>query len=416
MTPRPTITFDPFDPDQTADPYPAYRWMRDAAPVYYLEADDLWAVSRYDDCIQVLRDPTTYSSKLGIGRLMAGGLGERVASRIGDAAEPLQFLMDLRVLIALDPPDHIRLRRLVNRPFTPRQIGGHETWIRPICEQVFKSLLQADAAGSADWVRDFTWPYPVMVIAELLGIPASLKQDFKRWSDALVGMLAGLGPDPQQGIDTFMEMFTFFQEVIDRRRTEPGDDLISMLVHNAEAEGEPLTADEMVMFCILLLAAGNETTTNLLSNAMRILTSTPAVFARLKADPAAIPSAVEEVLRYDAPVQALPRGTTQDVTLHGVTIPAGKTVLVFYGAANRDDRQYPQPDLYDVDRNPTNHIGFGNGIHLCLGAPLARIEARIALEHLTRHVAGVELGSEPVRTDGFLLRGAKSMPIHLRAT
>lgn len=274
--------------------------------------------------------------------------------------------------------------------------------------------LRASSADKADWVRDFTFPFPVMVIGKLLGIPASLGDDFKRWSDDLVGLVGGPGADTERGITSFIEMLGFFHEAIARRRSEPADDLISMLIHNADAEDEPLTADELVLFCVLLLVAGNETTTNLLSNVMKIFTSMPEVLDRLRSDPQTIPATVEEVLRFDSPVQALPRGTTAPITLAGGRIPAGATVLVYFGAANRDERHFPDPDRFDVGRNPIDHIGFGAGFHLCLGAPLARLEARIALETLVRHVTDVALTSPPVLTDGALLRGCKSMPVALR--
>jgi cytochrome P450 len=410
-----TVGFDPFDPEQIADPYPAYRWLRDEAPVYYLEADDLWLVTRYDDCVKLVRDPSTFSSKLGIGRLMTG-LSRRTSQQFADSVEPLEYLSDLRMLIAMDPPDHVRLRRLVNRAFTPKQIGLSEGRIRSTCEQHFEQLLVANADGRADWVRDFSWPFPVMVIAELLGIPTSMRVDFKRWSDDLIGLFSGSEADIEPAVASFMELLAFFNEAIARRRAEPTLDLISMLIHNAETEDEPLTTDELILFCVLLLVAGNETTTNLLSNGIKVLASTPEVLERLRRDPTLIPAAVDEILRYDAPVQALPRGTTEPISLHGVTIPVASTVLVVFGAANRDDRHFPDPDRFDVDRDLTDHIAFGNGIHLCLGAALARLEARVALETLCRRVSGIELTADPVPTEGPLLRGARSMPVHLHTT
>ena len=408
------VAFDPFESGQIADPYPGYRWLRDEAPLHYVEVDDLWLVSRYDDCVELLRNPSTFSSRLGVGQLMGGGLGRRAAEHIGDATQSLQTMTELRVLIALDPPDHVRLRRLVNRPFTPREIGAHESWMRPLCESVFANLLEASSDDNADWVRHFTFPFPVMVIGQLLGIPPSLGNDFKRWSDDLVGLVGGPGGETERGISSFIEMLGFFHEAIARRCSEPADDLISMLINNADAEDEPLTADELVLFCVLLLVAGNETTTNLLSNAMRIFTSMPEVFDRLRSDQHVIPAVVEEVLRFDSPVQALPRGTTAAIILAGCKIPAGATVIVYFGAANRDERHFPDPDRFDPGRNPTDHVGFGVGIHLCLGAPLARLEARIALETLVRHVSNMELTSAPVRTEGALLRGFRSMPLVLQ--
>ncbi len=413
MSQSTAVGFDPFAKEQILDPYPVYRRLRDESPLHYVEVDDLWVVSRYDDCVELLRNPSTFSSRQGVGQLMAGGLGRRAAEHLGDAAKPLGSADDFRVLIAVDPPDHVRLRRLVNRPFTPREIGAHESWIRTLCEEAFDDLLAANAGEGADWVRDFTFPFPVMVIGRLLGIPASLGNDFKRWSDDLVGFVGGPGGDTERGMSSFIEMLSFFHEAIARRRTEPTDDLISMLIHNTEADDEPLTADELVLFCVLLLVAGNETTTNLLSNAMKVFTAMPDVFDRLRDDQGLIPTAVEEVLRFDAPVQALPRGTTAPIDIAGGRLPTDAIVLVYFGSANRDDRKFPDPDRFDVERNPTDHVGFGAGIHLCLGAPLARLEARIALETLVRKTKDVELPAAPVLPSGALLRGAVSMPIRL---
>ena len=232
------VAFDPFTLYEQADPYPLYRWLRDEAPVHHLDEPDLWVVSRYDHCSEVLRDPTTFSSKLGM-RMAFGPVSQRSGFDGG-----FESTDDLRVLIATDPPDHVRLRRLLSRPFTPREIGLHEDWIRPLCEERFGELLAMNASGGADWVRDFTWPFPVLVIGELLGIPASMRNDFKRWSDALIGIFVG---GPEVGDDrlaSLTEMLGFFDETVARRRSDPGDDLISMLTHKADDDEEPLTAEE----------------------------------------------------------------------------------------------------------------------------------------------------------------------------
>ncbi len=401
------VAFDPFTLYEQVDPYPLYGWLRDEAPVHHLDEPDLWVVTRYEHCTEVLRDPTTFSSRLGM-RMAFGSVWSRSGSD-----ERSEGTEDLRVLIATDPPDHVRLRRLLSRPFTPREIGRHEDWIRPLCEERFGELLAMNARGNADWVKDFTWPFPVLVIGELLGIPASMRNDFKRWSDALLGIFVG---GPQVGDDrlaSLAEMLGFFDEIVARRRSDPDDDLISMLTHKAGGDEEPLTAEELVWFCVLLLVAGNETTTNLLSNALKVFASDPTVLERLFEDPELIPGTVEEVLRYDAPVQSIPRGTSAPIQIHGTTIPADAIVLAYMGAANRDERHFPDPDRFDVQRNPTDHLGFGSGIHLCLGAPLARLEARIALGLLSQRVASVELTASPVPTGGLLLRGSTSMPVRL---
>jgi cytochrome P450 len=387
--------------------------LRDDAPVHYVEDADLWVVTRYEDCLGVLRDPETFSSRLG----MRMAFGETRRQRFdGDAVDnPFDSMDadDLRIIIAIDPPEHVRLRRLLSRPFTPKEIGVHDGWIRQLCEERLAELLSVNSEGMADWVRDFTWPFPVLVIGELMGIPASMRNDFKRWSDDLIGIFVG-GPDTSaQRMGSLVEMVAFFGETIARRRSERGDDLVSMLIHKAEVDDEPLTADELVMFCVLLLVAGNETTTNLLSNVANVVVADPTILESLRSDPGLVPWTVEEALRYDSPVQAVPRGTTRPIELGGTQIPEDAVVLVYVGAANRDERHYESPDTFDPRRNPTDHLGFGSGIHLCLGAPLARLEAHIALETLSRRVASIELTAPPVRTGGLLLRGASSMPVHI---
>jgi len=413
MDPITDVAFDPYTIYQAVDPYPLYRSLRDDAPVHYAEDADLWVVTRYEDCLGVLRDPETFSSRLGMQRAFTQTRRQRIDEDAADNPFALMGADDLRILIAVDPPEHVRLRRLLSRPFTPKEIGLHESWMRPLCEECLSELLAANAEGKADWVRDFTWPFPVLVIGELMGIPASMRNDFKRWSDDLIGIFVG-GPDTSdQRMASLVEMVAFFAETIARRQAEPANDLISMLIHKAELDDDPLTADELVLFCVLLLVAGNETTTNLLSNFGCALVADPSLLGTLRSDPGLIPAAVEEALRYESPIQAIPRGTTRPIQLGGKQIAEDAVVLAYVGAANRDERHYESPDTFDMRRNPTDHLGFGSGIHLCLGAPLARLEAHIALETLSQQVVGIELTARPVRTGGLLLRGASSMPVHL---
>jgi cytochrome P450 len=407
------ITFDPFTAYELPDPYPAYRALRDAAPVHYIEDSDLWVVTRYADCTEVLRDPEVFSSKLGMRSALSESRRKLHDEETSADAFGMGSVEDLRILIAIDPPDHVRLRRLLSRPFTPKVIGLHENWMRPLCEECFAEFLAADANGDADWVRDFTWPFPVLVIGQLMGIPASRREDFKRWSDDLIGTFVGGTVPSESRLEGLLEMAAFFGETIERRRLEPGEDLISMLIHRTEADEDPLTADELVMFCVLLLVAGNETTTNLLSNVMKVVANDVGLLRSLREAPDLISGAVEEALRYESPVQAIPRGTTRPTELGGTSLPEGSILLAYMGAANRDERHYGDPDRFDVHRNPTDHLGFGSGIHLCLGAPLARLEARIAMETLTRYVLDIEMTAPPIPTGGLLLRGASSMPVRL---
>jgi len=408
--------FDPYTAFRLTDPLPVYRWLRDEAPAHYVEDADLWVVTRYDDCLEVLRDPELFSSRLGMRTAFSQ---TRRRLHDDDAEEdPFGAMGDyeLRVLIAIDPPDHVRLRRLLSRPFTPREIAAHEQWMRPVCEDRFEELLAADAGDGADWVRDFTWPFPVLVIGELMGIPASMRDDFKRWSDDLIGTFVGGTDGSDRRIESLVEMVAFFAETIERRRARPETDLISMLIEKTAADDEPLTAEELVMFCILLLVAGNETTTNLLSNVAKVMAADPSVLAALHADPGLIPTTVEEALRFESPVQAVPRGTTRPTRIAGADLPADAVVLAHVGAANHDDRHFEDPERFDLRRPDNDHLGFGSGVHLCLGAPLARLEARIALETLSRRVEAIELAAPPVPTGGLLLRGSSSMParLHLR--
>jgi len=306
------------------------------------------------------------------------------------------------------------MRRLVNRGFTPRVINDYEPRVREIAEQFVGEMIEKGADGGADLVRDVTYPLPVTVIAEMLGIPAERKEQFKHWSDAAVAAFS-LTPDPARFRIAAEEMFDFFVEVIEDRARHPKDDLVSMLVTRGSDGEEPLTVDELVGFCILLLIAGNETTTNLLGNWTRMLIDRPDVEAALRADPTKIAASFEEQLRYDGPVQCLFRGTTAPTEVGGQAIDAGTRLLVLFAAANRDEEKWgPDAATYRLDRNPTDHVGFGHGIHLCLGAPLARLEARVTAEVLFEQTSAFEPSGEIVGTQSFLLRGCTSIPLTVK--
>ena len=398
------VGYRPFSLEVAADPYPYYEELREVAPVHHLERDDVWVVSRYDDVVAVLRDPLTFSSALGLGDVFMGRA--RIPGR-----RPPSFLTDfagLRVLIASDPPDHTRLRRLVSKAFTPREIAALESRIRALAESMVDDLI--DAGDDGDLVAQLAYPLPVIVIADLLGIPGERRDDFKGWSDDLVGGLSGTW-DPERLQVSGAEMFTYFAaEVADRKR-RPGDDLISLLATRAVEDGSALEPMEILMFCVLLLVAGNETTTNLIGNGAQALFEHPGEGARLHDDPELVAMAVEEALRYDAPVQSLPRGTTRDVEIGGARIPAGAHVLVLFGSANRDERRYPDADVFRADRNPADHMAFGAGIHHCLGAPLARLEARAVGDTMVRRLRALEPTGDATRIDSFFLRGFAHMPV-----
>jgi cytochrome P450 len=306
------------------------------------------------------------------------------------------------------------MRRLVNRGFTPRVIGDYEPRVREIAEQFVDEMVEKGADGGADLVRDLSYPLPVTVIAEMLGIPAERKEQFKRWSDAAVAAFS-LAPDAERFRVAAEEMFEFFVEVIEDRQKNPKDDLVSMLVTRGADGEEPLTVDELVGFCVLLLIAGNETTTNLIGNWMRMLVDRPDVESALRDDPSKIAASFEEQLRYDGPVQSLFRGTTAPTAIGGNAVDAGARLMVLFAAANRDEAKWgADADTFRLDRQPTDHVGFGHGIHLCLGAPLARLEARVTAEVLFERTSALELSGDIVGTQSFLLRGCTQIPLTVK--
>lgn len=403
---RLTERFDPFDDQIRSDPYPWYSALRDVAPVHYVPRQGFWVISRYEDVAAVLRQPEAFSSELGMGALMRGELsGARSPAPTGTLD-----LSALRVLIATDPPDHTTLRRIVSRPFTPSSIARLEERVRAIARECVDDLIAANERGDADIVTSVAEPLPVLVIAEMLGIPSERRPDFKRWSDSVVGTLGG-NAELETGREDMLEMVEFFTSIADDRQRRPQDDLISVLV--AGSEDGRLEPMEIVVFSILLLIAGNETTTNLLTNLLSALWIFPEAEEQLRADHALVPAAVEEALRYDAPVQALLRGTRTPVEVAGRTIPAESLVMVLFGSANRDAETFDNAAAFRLDRTSNPHLGFGAGIHLCLGAALARLETRVAFEEILGRTRGVSLRGTPTRVDSFILRGLSRLPVTL---
>lgn len=386
------LHYDPFDPALIADPYPTYARLRDEAPVYRVPERDYWVLSRHADVTAAFRDHATFSSAKGVG------------------PEPVWA----PALITTDPPRHTFLRRLVTKPFTPRAI--EERWADRVTEltrPLVDALVRpAGGPGPVDVVSGLNWPLPVQVIAEMIGVPAERMDDFKHWSDELCNGIGGhLDPEMmRRTTDAYIAAFGYFTEVIPERRAHPGDDLLSMLCASVDgADGESLDDMEIAHFCILLLIAGNETTTNLLGAAFLAFRQFPDVWERLRADRSLVPAAVEEFLRWGSPTQALFRQTTQPVELHGVTIGADERVMLNIAAANRDDRVFDDPDTVRLDRDRNEHVAFGNGIHLCLGAPLARLEGRVVLETLLESCRELRFDGDVAMSDNFMLRG----PLHL---
>lgn len=433
------VRFRPFDPEFLADPYPKYSELRDVAPVIRVRVGPvaaarmvrrfskmrreagqpglirsalqfrraakksdagprlsrrIFAVSRHEDVSAVLRNPELFSSAaMGGGPEIEGG--ER---------SPTQGS-----LIGLDPPEHGSHRATVNRGFTPRRIGELEPRIRKIADELAGAM---ESQRRVDLVEAFANPLPVAVIAELLGLDPARRDDFKRWSAALIiGSTSGGGPR----WDLFREFRSYMTEVAEQRRREPGDDLISLLVHAQEEEGV-LDTEQVVGFASLLLAAGSETTTNLIGNALLALRANPEQAERVREEPECIPQLVEEALRYDSPVQLLMRLTTQDTQICDTPIPKSSMVIVLLGSANRDPAQFAEPDRFDIARNTQGHVALGLGNHFCLGASLARLEGRIALETLLTRFPSAKIASDAIEHHGsFLVRGPKALPFDLGA-
>jgi cytochrome P450 len=384
------MNYNPFLPEVKANPYPYYAQLRDEAPVYQIEGLGILAISRYDDVLFAINHPELFSSE---------GFSN---TNIND--------QPAKMMIFSDPPDHTRLRNLVNRAFTPKMVADLEPRIRQITDDLVSRIVEK---GETDLIADLAIPLPVTIIAEMLGVDPAHKEDFKRWSDWIVDEFMGEIPEDRREAHTAdMEAFqAFFDSAVAERQERPTNDLIGALVR-AEAEERALTPGEVLAFIVLLLVAGNETTTNLIGNAIVALLDNPDQLALLRADPALIPNAVEEALRYDAPVQFLFRRTTRDVEIGGTTIPEGSMVIVLFGSANRDERRYVDAEHFDVTRDASGHVGFGHGIHFCLGAPLARLEGRIALEALIGRLPGLRRVEETVdQVPAFFLRGPRRLPL-----
>lgn len=402
MTP---VEYDPLAPEVLADPYPSYAKLRELAPVHRVSGHGFWVVSRYTDVIEVLRRPDLFSSAA-----MAAAVRRPSEFTPDDAtAEPVPDEEQVSI-VGADGARHARLRSVVNRGFTPGRIADLAPRVRSIAERLARPLHDA---GGGDLVAEFAVPLPVLVIAEMLGVDPRRHDDFRRWSDA---SMAGVF-DPIETIEAevigsaIMEMSEYMDAVIEERRRSPGGDLISVLVR-AEDEAGVLTPAEVRNFVFTLLVAGSVTTAHLISNLALSLLEHREQLERVVADPSLAPGAVEETLRHASPVQMLWRTATQDVELAGTAIPKGATLAPLFASANRDDRVFPEPDRFDVHRNPKEHLAFGHGIHFCLGAALARLEARVALETLLAGGRSLVLENERIDWSASLVfRGPRRLRV-----
>jgi cytochrome P450 len=322
---------------------------------------------------------------------------------------PFEFATS-RHLIAEDGDSHSAMRAIVNRGFTPRRIAAWESRARQLVEAAMSKLRSGERF---DLVEDLAIPLPVTLIAEMLGVEPERQRDFKHWSDEVIRATTGPGrsdPFAPRFVDAMTALLPYVKQIAETRKRAPSDDLVSLIV--SELQGETaLTIREVVQFAVLLLVAGNETTTNLIGNAATALLDHPAELARLARDPSLVPGAVEEALRFDAPVQVVLRTATQDVEIAGMRIPKGAYVAALLGSANRDERRFPDPDRFDVARNPQGHVAFGFGKHFCLGASLARLETRVALEALAPELLRLERQGPREAVDSFLVRGPRRLEL-----
>ncbi len=413
-----TIRYEPQSPRHWSDPYPMYRELRDREPVHWAPETGVWCLSRYHDVAAALKSPETFSSA---GSFDATFLSGREGYRWRDGFEMARYLVRARrnpiqmwrkppeTLIMLDPPRHDALRAIVNRGFTPRRIQAWEERMREVAQRCMAKLRDGNAF---DVVHDLAIPLPLTLISELVGIDPERRTDFKRWGDQMVALTSGSRRrDSLVGFLRAMgEMSSYLRGVVAERRAAPADDLISILVDPSHEQA--LDEQGVIQFIMLLLIAGNETTTNLIGNATRALLDHPEQLERVQADPSLVPGLIEETLRYDCPVQYLLRRATRDVELSGTTIPAESSVAVLLGSANRDERRFPRPDEFDPGRDTRGHLGFGFGVHFCLGASLARLEARVALQALVPELPRLRRRRpETAFVDSFQVRGPQSLEL-----
>ncbi len=385
------------------DPYPTYQRLRAAGRVVALD-DRRFVVTSYGTAAEVLRDHETFSSRRSIAVAEEFFRREGGTDMAGAMGAPTKRY---RTIISSDPPDHTRIRSAARAPFLPSAVAAQEPKVRAVAEACVADLLDAASRGDADFVRDVAFPLPVIVIADLLGAPRDRREDFKRWSDNLAAAGASV---ENASAAVGAEMFEFFDHLVADRRQQPRDDIVSSLLEQA---GDDLDPIEIVVFCQILLIAGNETTTNLLGNwCSCVLLERPDLATRLGNAPGRIPPTIEEALRFESPFQGTMRTATRDADVAGTRIPSGSSVLVLLGAANRDPAVFPEADSFVADREPNEHLAFGSGIHSCLGAWLARLEARVLAETVTRLLRSVVLRGSPERSRSGLLRGFRTLPVH----
>jgi cytochrome P450 len=390
------LSFNPWDENFRRNPYSFYRPLRMSPPPVLRFFIPVAVISRYADVCATLRDQNRFSS---------------IPIRNRMTTETAEVFGDAPTIINSDPPIHTRLRKLVSRDFIARAISELESYVRALTTTLLNEVAEK---RHFDLLTDFAIPLPVRIIARILGIPGERYETFKRWSDTLIE-LASMPPSTplaESARTNLTEMRAYFAEEIERRRRHPGSDLMSSLV-SAHEDTEMLSAGELMQFLVILLIAGNETTTNLIGNGMLALQNHPDQMKLLRGDPSLLPRAIEEMLRYDSPVQSVFRSAKEDVEIGGTIVEKGSGIFLMIGSANRDSAKFTNPDVFDIARDENDHLAFGEGIHYCLGAPLARLEATVAFGMMLERFPHLRLDDAPQLDykTSFFVRSLKSLPM-----
>jgi cytochrome P450 len=380
MASRIEFRYDPSTVEFQDDIWDIYRVLRDEYPVFYDESRNQYALSRFDDVWRAVHDHETFSS-------------------VVEEADNL-----LPQMIYMDPPRHTALRALVSRAFTPRRVAEVEAQARAAARELIDGIA---ARGECELHHEFAAILPSVVIAQMIGVPDEHVPKFREWTGSFLEIT-----ESGDFAEAASNIYGLFAQLLAERRENPRDDMMTALI-GAEADGEKLTDDELLGFCLLLVLAGNDTTSSLIGSGIVMLARDPEQRALLVNDPSLWPAAIEEMNRIESPTQVLPRTATKDVEFHGVTLPAGSRVLLIWGAGNHDDREFPDPERFDVTRNVTRHLAFGHGAHYCLGANLARLEARVAFEEWHARFPNYELAGEPKRAISIWARAYSRVPIRI---
>jgi hypothetical protein len=391
------IEFDPFDYEFHEDPYPTYRKLREEAPIYWNGELGFWALSRHADVLAGFKDWQHFTN--------VGGISLEVGELSADTSEVLSIL-------GMDPPRHDRIRALVSKGFTPRRVADLEPGIRALAVRYLERVREG---GRMDFVADLAGRLPMDVVSEMLGVPESDRDQLRAWSDTVLHREEGVRGVPPEGVAASGRLLAYFVDVVAERRRRPGADLASALC-GAELDGEKLSDKDIIAFLYLMIIAGNETTTKLLANAVYWLHEHPAVRKQVSENLALVPRWVEETLRFDNSTQLMARTVSEDFSYRGHAMERGQKVLLLIGSANRDERVFPSPDVFDIHRDTSQHLSFGRGTHFCLGAALARLEAKVSLEEVLRRIPGYEIDpARLVRVHSTNVRGFASLPMRFSA-